>query len=188
MKLDDLEYDLVLARNVDAKQILGMLRRTFFLDEPLIQALGLAGKQNIELEKFCMDCVDEDLSYVALPKCGVAPLSVCLNGTFMAKDIGHLEKLACHCLCKKTQRLLRFWAYLDRESELWNQYGVSRIFEIRILATDQRYRGRGLATSLVAKSLSLAKELGFPLVRMDCTSYYSSLAAKRLGMEMAYSL
>ncbi|PSN56371.1 hypothetical protein C0J52_13971 [Blattella germanica] len=135
-----------------------------------------------------MDCVDEDLSYVALPKSGVAPLSVCLNGTFMAKDIGHLEKLAAHCQCKRTQRLLRFWAYLDRESELWNQYGVSRIFEIRILATDKRFRGRGIATALAKNSLNLAKELGFPLVRMDCTNHYSSLAAKRLGMDIAYSL
>ena len=142
----------------------------------------------MELEKYCMNCIDEDLSFAAVPKSGVAPLSVCLNGTFTAKDIGSFEKLAAHCPCKKTQSLLRFWAFLDRESALWNQYGVFRIFEIRILATDQRYRGRRIATALTHKSVELAKELGFPLVRMDCTSHYSALTAKRLGMEIAYSL
>ncbi|PSN56399.1 hypothetical protein C0J52_13970 [Blattella germanica] len=40
--VDDLDYSIVLAKDVDAKQILSMLRRTFFLDEPLIQALGLS--------------------------------------------------------------------------------------------------------------------------------------------------
>lgn len=50
---------------------------------------------------------------------------------------------------------------VNRDLDLFKTYNVDKIFELRILSVDSRYRGRGLAKELFMRSEIIAEEYGF---------------------------
>ena len=60
--------------------------------------------------------------------------------------------------------------------------------QIAILAIADQYQGQGIGRKLTAQSLKLAKDLGFRVARMDCTSDFSSKVAAKNKMWTCWSV
>lgn len=50
---------------------------------------------------------------------------------------------------------------VNKELDLFSKYDIEQIYEFRILAVDSRFRGRGVAKELYARSEKIAIENGF---------------------------
>lgn len=59
------------------------------------------------------------------------------------------------------QRIFGLLNNVNKELDLFGKYGVDKIFEFRILAVDSRFRGRGVAKELYARTERIAEENGF---------------------------
>lgn len=67
------------------------------------------------------------------------------------------------------QRIFGLLHDVNKELDLFSKYGVDKIFELRILSVDTKYRGRGLAKQLFVRSELLAEESGF---KVNIFSYF----------------
>lgn len=59
------------------------------------------------------------------------------------------------------QRIFGLLCNANKELDLFSKYNVDKIFELRILSVDSKFRGRGVAKELIAKSEKIALENGF---------------------------
>lgn len=59
------------------------------------------------------------------------------------------------------RRIFGLLAKTNQPLDLFGKYNVDRIFELRILSVDSKYRGQGLAKQLFVRSEMLALERGF---------------------------
>ena len=77
-------------------------------------------------------------------------VGACLNG--MHED-GHLEEMeadANSCPNLKFRKILQLLATLERRANVFGKFpGVSKLLEIRIVAVDNSWRGKGIATALL---------------------------------------
>lgn len=64
---------------------------------------------------------------------------------------------------------------LNKEADLFNKYGVDKIFELRILSVKSKYRGRGIAKQLFIRSESVAEANGFK-VRVNYLTFQEHLS------------
>lgn len=58
-------------------------------------------------------------------------------------------------------RIFGLLVNVNRPLDLFGRYNVDKIFELRILSVDSKYRGKGLAKQLFVRSEMLAQEKGF---------------------------
>ncbi|XP_017024097.1 arylalkylamine N-acetyltransferase-like 2 isoform X2 [Drosophila kikkawai] len=70
------------------------------------------------------------------------------------------------------------------KNDLFKEFAVDRIFDVRVLSVDSSYRGRGIANELVKQSVALAKQKGFSLLKTDATGIFSQKIFKSLGFEV----
>lgn len=61
----------------------------------------------------------------------------------------------------KFQHIFGLLNNVNKELDLFSKYNIEKIFEFRILAVDSRFRGRGVAKELYARSEKIAIENGF---------------------------
>lgn len=69
--------------------------------------------------------------------------------------------------------IFQFLYEQNLEANIFDAYDVDKIFDLRILSVDPKFRGQRLATKLLDKSIEVAKENGFKLVKGDATSLFS---------------
>lgn len=78
------------------------------------------------------------------------------------------------------------FAYMEAES------GVLELapgaMEVRMLAVDSEWRGRGVATALLDASRRAAQKAQCPYIKLYCTSNHSSRLMEKLGWRLVYSL
>ncbi|KAG8230552.1 hypothetical protein J437_LFUL010153 [Ladona fulva] len=189
------QYEIVPIQEKDHGRVLAFLRRTFFADEPLNVALGLLegrtpcpedGRPSCPaLEAHCRETLSHGLSLMALS--GGEIVAVTLNGESTPEGSEQLIEEAKHCTDHKFRKVLNLMVYLDEKTNVFQRFGVDRALEMRILAVDGTWRGRGLATALVRRTLDQCRELGFPLFRVDCSSAFSAKAMERLGLDCIHT-
>ena len=64
----------------------------------------------------------------------------------------------------KYQRIFGLLNNVNKTADLYTKYNVDKIFELRILSVDSRFRGKGLAKELFRRSEMVAKEHGFKVI------------------------
>lgn len=65
---------------------------------------------------------------------------------------------------KQDEEFKKIFKFLYGENfkvNLFEQLGVDKIFEVRILSVDSKFRGQGIAKKLLIKSQEIAEENGF---------------------------
>lgn len=61
----------------------------------------------------------------------------------------------------KYQRIFGLLNNVNKSIDLFSKYNVDKIFELRILSVDSRFRGKGIAKELFLRSELIAEEHGF---------------------------
>ncbi|XP_060661863.1 arylalkylamine N-acetyltransferase 1 [Drosophila nasuta] len=183
-----MEYKLI---SVDYyERVIDHLRGNFFADEPLNRAAGLCqqGGGNRELEHHSLATLQDQLSIMAVDERKDSVnygqiAGVILNGVLRSGDTEQaLDKLQFSC----DSNYKKIFELLYRHSlqvDLFARYNVQRIFDVRILSVDSRYRGQGIAKELVRRAEQVARESGYHLLKADATGIFSQKILRSQGFE-----
>lgn len=158
------------------------LKRYFMPDDPLLKTAGVG--LNEELLNFWVKNLKEELTIVAINPHTGQILGLAVN-SILRPDTGKKMKEAAAKEIKDKQvfRVINFFADVTDKAKLFQRFDINIMMECESLATHPSVRNKGIGKYLVLQSRALAQSAGFPLIRMDCTSSYSSKIAKRLRME-----
>ncbi|XP_063217850.1 arylalkylamine N-acetyltransferase 1-like, partial [Bacillus rossius redtenbacheri] len=177
----------------DRRRVVDFLRQFFFKDEPLnvdVQLLGADGADRcLELEEYSTGCLDEGLSVAAINASTGQLVGVCLNGLDEPGHLPEMEAKVAGCKNTKFRKILGLLASVEQGADIFTRFpDVRKVLEVRIMSVDASWRGRGIAKALLDRSRELAKEKGFDMLRVDCTSHFSARAVERLGMTCVHTL
>ncbi|XP_020708199.2 arylalkylamine N-acetyltransferase 1 isoform X2 [Athalia rosae] len=185
-----MDYHLRTIGRDDKETVLKFLRRFFFRDEPLNQSIGLIpeGEDStcVELEEYSMSSIDDNLSLMAVSSSG-AIIGVTINGEMEPPKEGEPDYVK-NCANPKFKKILKLLNHVDAQANLSKRYPDKRVLEFRIISVDGSWRGRGVARALVEKTETMAKDLGFHILRSDCSSLFSGKLCQRFGFVPVYEL
>ncbi|XP_034255898.1 dopamine N-acetyltransferase [Thrips palmi] len=170
--------------------VIAHLRCSFFADEPLNRSVRLCerGQPHRELEEHARQTLRDNLSEMALDAATNQVVGVALNGVLWPGDLDQAQAKLSDMDDAKFRRIFGLLYSVNRRLDLFAAFNVDRIFECRILSVDHRYRGRGLARTLLARSLQAAKDAGFQLVKEDATGLFSQRAAESMGFQTLHEM
>lgn len=184
------EYSIAPVLEEDVDSVMELLRRTFYVDEPLNQAIALNETSLCtELDDYCSHSLLEGLSFKAMDNEGNI-VGVMINGVCPLKEEENGNDLlsqALRCKNHKFQKILHIIARREEGSRLWERFpDEKQLVEVKVSATDQNWRRRGIMNALLAETEKATKQRGIRLLRMDTSSAYSALSAQRLGFTCVY--
>ncbi|CAG4951004.1 unnamed protein product [Parnassius apollo] len=185
-------YTVAPIQEDDVDEVMTLLKRTFFLDEPLNHAVGLCTSETDpcpELEDYCSHSLLEGLSFKAIDSEGKI-VGVIVNGVCPLKeeDGNDLLTQARNCQNPKFQRILYILSRREEGARLWEKFPEDdKLVEIKVAATIPQWRRRGIMNILVKKTEEATKQRGIRLVRLDTSSAYSAMSAERLGYTCVYT-
>lgn len=84
----------------------------------------------------------------------------------------------------KYGQIMKLLAIGTEKADLFNRYGVDKLFYSFMSCVKPTLRGKNLGTRLKVELMALGKRLGYKLVTVDCTSFYSARLCKRMGWDV----
>lgn len=84
----------------------------------------------------------------------------------------------------KYGQILKLIGEANRQADLFKRYGVDKLFYSFMSCVKASCRGKNLGTRLKEELMALGKRLGYKLVSVDCSSFYSARLCKRMGWEV----
>ncbi|KAI5643305.1 hypothetical protein NE865_04723 [Phthorimaea operculella] len=185
-------YTISLVQQTDAEAVMTLLRRTFYIDEPLNAAVGLCDNNapTPELDEYCTHSLLEGLSFKAVDDQGNI-VGVMISGVVPLKEEANgndLHSQAQRCKNPKFQRILHILARREENARLWEKFPKDQnAVEVMVAATDPSWRRKGIMINLLRETEKATLAKGIRLLRMDCSSHYSALSAEHLGFTCYYS-
>ncbi|XP_049313630.1 arylalkylamine N-acetyltransferase-like 2 [Bactrocera dorsalis] len=179
----DIEIRVIKPSECD--EVLKFLRIHFYPDEPL----NIGKQQDPEDEEFAISQIEHGTSLIAVQQQivnGVTSeriVGVLISSPKSSNEAEHLFKEADRFISTNWGTLIRILAHAERDSNVYERYNVERALHIHASGVDRSFRGRGIGTKLKEKLKDLARELNYPLMTTDCTSFYSAQLSERMGME-----
>ncbi|XP_053957127.1 arylalkylamine N-acetyltransferase 1-like [Anastrepha ludens] len=175
----------------DHDEVLNFLRTHYYKEEPL--TIGSEPKeQDPEDEKFNMSQIAHGTCLLAVQQIAddnedsdirERVVGVLISGPKDQHEAEHLFEEAARFGPTKWGIALKFLARAEENSNVYERYSVTKALHIHILAVDTNLRGRSIGVRLVDELKRLGRQLDYPLLTLDCTSYYSAKLCERLGMD-----
>lgn len=186
-----MDYHIQMITSDDKLRVLKFLRRFFFRDEPLNHSVQLIpeGEDStcLELEEYCStESIENNLSVMAVSTSG-AIIGVELNGQLGPPSDEEPDYIT-ECMNPKFKKILKLLRHVDKNVNRIRDFTGINVLELRIISVDHTWRGKGVAKALIEKSMDIAREKGFHMMRADCTSMYSGKLCARIGFEPIYQL
>ncbi|KAM3960216.1 arylalkylamine N-acetyltransferase 1 [Aphomia sociella] len=175
----------------DVQDVMNLLQKTFYIDEPLNETVELCstGTSCPELDEYCTHSLLEGLSFKAIDGEGNI-IGVLINGICPIKEDDNGNDLlsqALRCKNPKFQKILHILALREEGSRLWEKYPQEQhLVEVKVAATDLNWRKRGVMNTLLRETEKAIVQKGINLLRMDTSSAYSAMSAERLGFTCVY--
>lgn len=172
----------------DAEEVLILLKKFFFKDEPLNTFVNLGECK--ELEKYSTKNLHEHCSYKAVNGRGEI-VGVNINGLINKPKVTDdtSEKLADSCEHPKFKKIMALMDYVDQHFNIFDLYpDVERLLDIKIMSVDSRYRGLGIAGKLTDRTMQYVKENNIKLVHVLCSSHFSARVMEKMSFEEVYRL
>lgn len=172
----------------DAEEVLKLLKKFFFKDEPLNTFVNLGECK--ELEKYSTKNLHEHCSYKAVNGRGEV-VGVNINGLInKPKETDDApEKLADGCEHPKFKKIMALMDYVDEHFNIFDLYpDVDRLLDIKIMSVDSRYRGLGIAGKLTDRTMEYVKDNNIKLVHVLCSSHFSARVMEKMSFEEVYRL
>lgn len=78
--------------------------------------------------------------------------------------------------------MLKFLSFIDESYNIFDKNPeINEYLEIVFIFVDSNFRGFGIANNLIEKSLEYQKNKKLPMVKVFCTSIYSSRIMEKLN-------
>ncbi|XP_017109544.2 arylalkylamine N-acetyltransferase-like 2 [Drosophila bipectinata] len=175
----------------DYDSVKPFMREEFFTAEPLSQSTG--EPVHLQNEK---DNDEYYLSMIAQGTCLLATddsrdgrvVGFVLAGAQYPEDVEKHRQEAEELEQHAWGRICRLLSKVEREANLFERFGVSKVLYSHITSVDESTRGRGLGSRLAATLMEVGRSKGFPLMVAYCTSFYSARQKEALGMECIHAV
>lgn len=142
----------------------------YFKYEPAMVNIGLGRQEPApSLLRIMYDQLKEGMTIVAVGQDNCIAGAV-VNAGSCPWDPDKYVEFAGRCERGPTRDVIEFSAYVTRKPNLWERYRVLKIFECSCLAVGPDFQNHGIARKLVLDSWYLARDCGYRLFRIDCTS------------------
>lgn len=174
----------------DSERVLEFLRIHYYKEEPL--TIGIQPvEQTKENEEYDIATIAEGFSLMALhSSCrirGCGPderiVGVVLAGSKKCDESKHLFEEAAKFGPTKDGHILQFLACVERDANVYERYNVDKALHADLLSVDANVRGKKLGTRLMLALAKLGRRKRYPLLTIDCTSYYSAQLIANLGWD-----
>ncbi|XP_011195599.2 arylalkylamine N-acetyltransferase-like 2 [Zeugodacus cucurbitae] len=172
----------------DRDEVLNFLRKHFYPDEPFMIA-SAQKHPDPEDEEFNISLIAHGTCLMAVQQETVNSIlkerivGVVLSGPKCSDEAEHLFKEAARLGSTTWGKTIGILAHAERDSNVYERYNADRALHIYASAVDGRFRGRAISMRLKEKLKELARQLGYPLLTTDCTSFYSAKVSERMGMD-----
>lgn len=170
-------------------EVIKHLRDNFFADEPLNKAAGLCqkGEGHQELEYLSYSTLKDGLSLMAVSEDNEIA-GVVLNGVLHPGDMEYSQKKNNMSDDKNFQKIFNLIYCENLKFNLFEAFQVDRLFDLRILSVDSKFRGQGIAKELVKRSIAQAEYCGFKVLKADATGIFSQKIIKSCGFETLHEI
>jgi len=185
----NLTYSIASVDKLDA--VNKLLYASYHPDEPITRHLGLyKGLNSIpDADKRVESMIRRNLSMFAYDRQGEL-IGVCINNGYYQHDFlelidqcmeetidpGYKTYLAVH-------RAIR-----EKNMNVFDELKANKMFNITMVGVDPTYRGKGVATDLIRRSILLAGCMGFTGIMTEATGKFSQKAFSTIHMLKANSI
>jgi ribosomal protein S18 acetylase RimI-like enzyme len=166
----------ILKRN-DARQLVHLVARTFSADEPLSVAVGMLAPDIEQL----LNAASEQLLSDGLTMVAKDVATGRLAGVLIADDFASPLPVEPENLSPKFQPIFSLLTKLDEEFRQGRTLSSGQYLHLFMLATDRRYRGRGVAQQLIAASIENGLEQGYRHAVTAATGVVSQHLFRKAG-------
>lgn len=148
------------------------MSKTYFRSEPSLVNIGLACDEEpaFPLVHLMRENIKEGLTIIAEGEDNCV-IGAAVNATTCSWYPDRVVEFAeCCCEPGPVRDIVKFYGYVMNEPKLWDKYCVQKVFECCNVGVDSNYLGMGIGRRLVKESWYLARDCGYQVFRMDCTS------------------
>ncbi|KAF7995427.1 hypothetical protein HCN44_006534 [Aphidius gifuensis] len=182
------KFEIRIADFSDNENILKFMKRTYLKTEPCLVSCGLSLK---EPSPFMIDIMkkqlEQGLSLIVIGENDETIASLInyeFNSSTELEYYSNLSKLADDKIVKD---LIDFEAYIATLSDVCQNYNVDKFFTISIIAVDEAYQQIGIARKMIERSIILAKQRGYKIIRADISSKYTAKILEKFGFTAVVS-
>ncbi|XP_017056614.1 arylalkylamine N-acetyltransferase-like 2 [Drosophila ficusphila] len=175
----------------DYKDVKAFMKDDFFLSEPLCETCGEAVDRQNEKEndEYHLSMIAQGTCLVALDENnGGRLVGFVLAGVLLPEDIEkhriEAEEIEKHAWGRMYVLLTK----VEREANLFERFGISKVLLSNITSVGASMRGKGLGSRLAETLMDVGRSKGFPAMVAYCTSFYSARQKEALGMQCIHSL
>ncbi len=172
---EEIRYEL--AETQDTPGLVDCVQRNFPTREPMAIALDLSPADYLSYSRLvCEKAIQDRLTWVAKSTATGSILGFCIN-----EDYQSAPDYSASALNPKILPILALLEDLDRQYLSPNNARKGDIFHLYMLAVDAEYAGTRIGTTLLRKSLNLAKGLGYQRAAAEATGPASQSLCRKLG-------
>lgn len=84
----------------------------------------------------------------------------------------------------KYGQILKLLGDANTKADIFKRYNVDKVFYSFMSCVEPTLRGCNMGTRLKTELMALAKRLGYKVVTVDCTGFYSARVVERMGWEL----
>lgn len=177
-------------KSEDIKSVLEFMLVHFCRDEPLCSIepkIELTESQISEV----IAMVSAGMSIMAVTEVNNCEKLVGINIAIpiSAKAVAqeHLHKAAQHPKTKYGQ-IMQINGIAFQKANICDRFGVDEIFYSQMSCVEPNYRGRRIGQQMKSALMVMGKTLGYPMLAIQCSGYYSACVVERLGWENIHNI
>lgn len=177
-----------LATEADREALREALLRYFYPEEGVNTCYNGNPEVAPDDVDFYVQLVAEGCTTLAIEDGTGQIVGFCAGGMLNGNEAQNMAKLAQTTETEKFADILRFLAFMAKQANIPERYGVTNIYYMYGVGVDHRYRQRSVASALMEQQFELARKLGAAVAYGDTTGVKSAGMCKKLGMEIVYSI
>merc|ERR1712098_191313 len=185
----NLTYAVASPEKIDA--VNKLLYASYHPDEPITRHLGLfKGLGSIpDADRRVKNSVQRNLSLFAYDKEG-NEIGVSINNGYYRDDFMAIIENELETATDPAYKpfLAVHKELRSRNTHLFDELKTEKFFCISMVGVDPKFRGKGIATDLIRRSILLAGVMGFSGIMTEATGKYSQKAFSTIGMLKVNSL
>lgn len=182
-----LNIELRAATADDYDAVLAFLRKHYYPEEPLTMC-NEPKQQSVEDEQFTMSCLTSGTTVLAHDNGSRELVGVLVSSGIDADAAEHGREAARKSSSKKWADILWFLSHLAEVADVCKRFNARKAVHVHAMGVDAKVRGHSIGMRLIQKCMEIGKQMGYPILSIDCTSVYSIRFMESLGAECVHVL
>jgi GNAT superfamily N-acetyltransferase len=174
----------------DMESINNFIETHFVAMEPIIQSYQLEVSTSDSMSEidegmseFYLECIQSQTTFTAYSSTNEL-IGVLVAGKINPKHFEETLEFANNCKDRKFANFSKLLGYVEKKADVCTRLNVQNSLHVHIISVHKDHHQRGIASKLFKKCLEEARNLKFPALSLDCTSYFSSRISEKHGLTL----